>query len=165
MRFLPVASLALVLFAPTFRALGAEPILKIISPGKTLTFTAEEFAALPRTEVTLVDPHEKTEQHYTGVLMRELLVRAGALLGDKFRGPAVSMAVLVHCKDTYTVLFSLAEFDANFNDRTIILADKLDGDILPPSAAPLRIVAPADKRGARSARQVTSIEIISVGKS
>jgi hypothetical protein len=83
-------------------------------------------------------------------------------VGEKLRGPALAAAVLVRCKDGYTVLFALAEFDANFSSRTILLADRENGEILPPSAAPLRIVATGDKRGARSARQVVALELVSL---
>ena len=57
--------------------------------------------------------------------------------------------------------FPLAEFDENFSARTFLLAAHEDGQILPPSAAPFRIVIPGDKRAARSARQVASIGILS----
>ena len=143
---------------------AAEPMLKIVSTEATVAFTAEEFAALPRAEATVVEPRENSQQHYSGVAVRELLTRAGVPMGEKFRGAALGLAVVVHCKDGYTVLFSLAEFQEGFSSRTIVLADRADGDILPPSAAPLRIIVPGDKRPARSARQVTSLEIVSLGK-
>jgi DMSO/TMAO reductase YedYZ molybdopterin-dependent catalytic subunit len=164
MRFLRLALLNFVFIAPAGRALAAEQILKIITPDQTVTFTAEEFAALPRSEVKAEEMHEKESRAYSGVAMRELLTRVGAPLADKFSGPSLAMAVVVRCKDGYTVLFSLAEFDENFSARTIVLADRENGEILPPSGAPLRIVAPGDKRGARSARQVMSIELVSVAK-
>ena len=164
MRLLRLALLALVFIAPFFRALAAEPILKVITPEKTVAFTAEQFAALPRSEGKAEEMHEKEARRYSGVAMRDLLTRVGAPLGDKFRGPALGMGVLVRCKDGYTVLFSLAEFDENFSARTIVLADRENGEALPPSAAPLRIVTPGDKRGARSARQVISVELISFPK-
>jgi hypothetical protein len=94
--------------------------------------------------------------------VRELLLRAGAPLGDKLRGPALTLGVLVRCKDNYTVLYSLAEFDENFSPRTIVLADREDGQPPPATAAPFRLVAPGDKRGARWARMVTSLEIVSL---
>ena len=149
-------------FAAASRA--AEPILRLVSAGSTVVFTAAEFAALPRTELKLADMHEQTERTYSGVPVRELLARAGAPLGDKLRGPALQTAVIVRCKDNYAVLFALAEFDENFSSRTILLADREDGEILPPSSAPLRLVAPGDKRGARSARQVVAIEIVSLAR-
>jgi len=124
MRFFRLSLLALVFFAPVYRALAAEPVLKIISPDKTLTFTAAEFAALPRTELKLPEQGDQKERHFAGVSLRELLSRAGAPLGDKMRGAGLMTAVIVRCKDNYSVLFSLAEFDESFSARTIILADQ-----------------------------------------
>jgi hypothetical protein len=46
----------------------------------------------------------------------------------------------------------------------ILLVDREDGEILPPSAAPFRMVTPGDKRGARSCKQVVSLEIVSLAK-
>lgn len=78
------------------------------------------------------------------------------------RGPALTMGVIVRCKDNYSVLYSLAEFDAAFSSRTILLADREDGAPPPATAAPFRLVAPGDKRGARWARMVVSLEIVSL---
>lgn len=161
MHLLRLSLLVLALAVPALRGLAAAPIVTITGPDKTLSLTAEEFAALPRTEVKLAEMQGKQEKLYSGVAMRELLARAGAPLADKFRGPALAMGVVVRCKDGYSVLFSLAEFEEAFSNRTIILADREDGQILPPSAAPLRIISPGDKRGARSARQVVAIELVS----
>lgn len=143
-------------------AFAAAPLLTIINAGVTTTVTAEDLATLPRAEVKLTEMNGKQEKLYSGVAVRDVLLKAGAPLGDKLRGPAQATGVLVKCKDGYTVLFALAEFDEAFSDRTIILANREDGEILPPSAAPLRIVSPGDKRGARSARQVVAIEIVSL---
>ena len=152
---------AVVLSAAPASTLAAEaPVLRLTGPAKTLTFTAAEFAALPRTELKALEPHEKKERTYAGVAVRELLIRAGAQLGEQLRGPALTTGVLVRCRDNYTVLYALAEFDAAFSTRTLLLADREDGAAPPPSAAPLRLVAPGDTRGARWARQVASIELI-----
>jgi DMSO/TMAO reductase YedYZ molybdopterin-dependent catalytic subunit len=164
MHCLRLPLLALAFFASGLPAQAAEPFLKIVGLEKTVTFTAAEFAALPRTEVKLAEQMGKQERTYAGVTLRELLVRAGAPLGDGMRGDALMQAVIVRCKDGYAVLYALAEFDESFSNRTILLADKEDGQILPPSAAPLRVVAPGDKRGARSARQVVALEIVSLAK-
>lgn len=162
--FRPLLLAAFFCVATLLCADAAEPILKVITAEKTFAFTVEDFAALPHVDARLADQHDKKERTYSGVAMRELLTRAGAPLGEKFRGPALATGVLVRCKDGYAVLFSLAEFDENFTSRTILLADREDGAALPPSGAPLRIVSPGDKRGARSARQVVAIELISHAK-
>ncbi|MCX6953453.1 MAG: molybdopterin-dependent oxidoreductase [Verrucomicrobia bacterium] len=158
--FARLAGLTLLLALPVLHAFAAEPILQVITADKTLAFTAAEFAALPRTELTAIEPHEKKERRYAGVTVRELLTRAGAPLGEKLRGPALTLGVLVRSRDNYTVLYALAEFDEAFSSRTLLLADREDGAPPPASAAPLRLVAPGDKRGARWARMVTSIEVV-----
>lgn len=155
----------LVIFAAltlgALHAFAATPLLTISGSGATTTVTAGDFAVLPRMEVKLAEMHGKQEKLYSGVAMRDVLLKAGAPLGDKLRGPALGTAVLVKCKDGYTVVFALAEFDEAFSSRTILLADREDGENLPPSAAPLRLIVPGDKRGARSARQVVAIELVS----
>ena len=143
---------------------AAEPILQIAVLEKAFTLTADEFAALPHTELKTLEPHEKKERTYSGVALRDLLMKVGMPVGEAFRGPALQLGVIVRSKDNYAVLFSLAEFDENFSARTILLCDREDGQPTPPNAAPLRLVAPGDKRGARWSRQVASIEIVSVGE-
>jgi DMSO/TMAO reductase YedYZ molybdopterin-dependent catalytic subunit len=159
-------SIRLIVFLLTCAAAAsaAEPVLRVAGLEKTMTFTATEFAALPRTELKLPAQADKPEVTFTGVALRELLARVGAPFGEKLRGPALLLGVIVRAKDNYAVLYSLAEFDENFSSRTILLADREDGEILPPSAAPFRVVAPGDKRGARSTKQVVSIEVVSLAK-
>lgn len=146
--------------APGARA--EEALLRIAGPGRTVTLTAAGWAALPRTEVTAVEPHEKRGHRYAGVDARELLRRAGAPLEKELRGPAHRLGVLVRGRDGYAVLFALAEFDAAFSGRTLLLADRIDGAPLPEKAAPLQLIAPGDQRGARWVRMVSALEIVSI---
>jgi DMSO/TMAO reductase YedYZ molybdopterin-dependent catalytic subunit len=60
-------------------------------------------------------------------------------------------------------VFALAEFEDAFNSRTILLVDRQDGQPLPEAIGPLRLVVPGDKRPARWARMVTSLEVVPVG--
>jgi hypothetical protein len=164
MRFLRVWLLIISFFAWTFSASAADAVLKVISPEKTLTFAAQDLAALPRTELKLPAQGDQEAVSFSGIAVRELLLKAGAPLGAKMKGTGMMTGVIVRCKDNYAVLFALAEFDPSFTTRTILLADRQDGEILPPSAAPFRIVTPGDKRGARSCKQVISIEIVPLAK-
>ena len=88
---------------------AAEPALSVTAAGKTLAFTAAEFAALPRTTITARETHTQKEHRYAGVTARELLVRAGAPLGEKLRGAALRLGVIVRCRDGYAVAFALAD--------------------------------------------------------
>jgi hypothetical protein len=150
-------------FAATLTGFAADSTLSVISGDTTLTLTADQLKALPHTELTATEPHEKKDHLYSGVPVRDLLARAGAPLGEKLRGKALQLAVLVRSRDGYATLFALAEFDDSFSSRTILLADSEDGKPLAANSAPLRLVVPGDKRAARWARMVTSLEVVSPG--
>jgi hypothetical protein len=138
---------------------AAGPVLTVTAPDKTLTLTAEEFAALPHMEISAFDPHGEATHRYSGVAVQEVLARAGAPLGDKLRGKALQLIVVAHSRDGYAIAFTLAEFDPAFNDRTILLADTEDGKALPDYASPFRMIIPGDKKAARWARMVNALEI------
>jgi DMSO/TMAO reductase YedYZ molybdopterin-dependent catalytic subunit len=156
-----LALLALLLSA--VGGLAAEPLLTLISPDKTVVLSVDDFRALPHTDLTATDPHSKEQHKYTGVLVRDLLAKVDAPLGEKLRGKALQTAVIVRSKDGYGILFALAEFDDAFSDRMLMLADGEDGQPLPANAAPLRLIAPGDKRAARWARMVTALEVVRPG--
>ncbi len=150
-------------FAAALTGSAADPILTVVSADNTLALTADQLKALPHLEVTATDPHAGKEHTYSGVPVRDLLARVGAPLGEKLRGKALQFAVIVRSRDGYATLFALAEFDDQFSSRTILLADSEDGKPLAENSGPLRIVAPGDKRAARWARMVTSLEVVSPG--
>lgn len=145
---------------PALTGYCGDPVLTAASPDKTVTFSADDFRALAHSEVTATDPHLKLEHRYSGVPVRDLLAKVDAPLGEKLRRPALQLAVIFHSRDGYSTLYALAEFDEAFSDRTILLVDSEDGKPLPENAGPLRVVAPGDKRAARWARMVTSMELV-----
>jgi DMSO/TMAO reductase YedYZ molybdopterin-dependent catalytic subunit len=150
----------LVLCASALR--GADPLLTITFAGKTTTFGEADLAAAAHQEATAFDFHEKKNHVYGGVPVRDLLTRAGVEFGEKLRGKGLRQVVIAHCRDHYDIVFALAEFDDAFNSRTILLVDRQDGQPLPEGQGPVRLVVPGDKRPARWARMVTSLEVVSV---
>jgi hypothetical protein len=60
---------------------------------------------------------------YAGTPVAELLKRAGAPLGTELRGPHMKLYVVVKAADGYEAVFALPEFDPDFTDRVILLAD------------------------------------------
>jgi DMSO/TMAO reductase YedYZ molybdopterin-dependent catalytic subunit len=127
-----------------------------------LAITPAELKAMPRTQVTV---HEEAHDvSYEGVLVGELLKRAGAPVGRDLSGKAVATYVRASAKDGYQVVFSLAELDPDFTPNDIIVADTIDGQPLFDYQGPLRIVAPHDKRGARSIRMLQRIEVVRLVK-
>jgi hypothetical protein len=150
----------LALCASALRA--ADPLLTINFAGKTTAFGEADLAATAHQEVTAFDFHEKKNHVYGGVPVRDLLARAGVEFGEKLRGKGLRQVVIAHCRDHYDIVFALAEFDDAFNSRTILLVDRQDGQPLPEGQGPVRLVVPGDKRPARWARMVASLEVVSV---
>jgi hypothetical protein len=155
-----IAWVALLACAVAQSVRAAEPVLRVTAPGQSLALTSQEFAALPHTEISVFNPHEKKEHRYSGVPIHDLLAKVGVPFGEKLRGAALRLAVIAHSRDGYATLFAVAEFDELLSSRTILLVDSMDGTPLPPALGPLYIVAPGDKRAARWARLVTSIEVV-----
>jgi len=149
-------------FAPLLSA-GEPAVLTIRVPeAAPLTFNAAELAALPRVHLEAVEPHAKTKHTYSGLSVRDLLIKAGAPLGAAMRGSAHRMVVRVSARDGYVAVFALAEFDEAFSSRSLLLATQVDGAPLPEKSAPLQLIAPGDKRGARWVRMVDSLEVITL---
>ena len=129
---------------------------------KPTTLTAADLKGLQRTTVTLEEDGRPVA--YEGVLVGELLKRAGAAAGNDLRGSAVAAYVVASGNDGYQAVFSVAELDPAFTGSEIIVADTVDGKPLFDYQGPLRLVAPKDKRGARSVRMLERIEVVRLKK-
>lgn len=123
-----------------------------------LKLYAADLAVMPRATVNLKDRDGK-DHPYSGVPVGAILNKAGVTTGKQLRGENLAKYLLVKSADGYEVLFSLAELDSAFNDRTIILADQNEGHGLPAGKGPFRIIVPDEKRPARSSFQVTEFII------
>ena len=128
-----------------------------------LQLTAGDLAKMPRQTVTVQDESGAAIQ-YEGVLLRDVLSRAGAPLGKELRGKALATYVLAKAHDGYQVLFALAEVDAAFANESILIADKRDGKPLFGYQGPFRLVCPSDKAGARSVRMLEGLEVVRLRK-
>lgn len=127
-----------------------------------LTLSAADLAKMPR--ATVETQHDGHTMHYEGVWLDEILKRAGAPNGAELRGKALASYVLVQAKDGYQVVYSLGELDPALGANQVLLADKAEGQPLPPNQGIFRLVAPKDKRAARSVRMVTRIEVVQLNK-
>ena len=94
--------------------------------------------ALPRKTLKVVNHHENKEEAYEGVAVQELLRRAGVPQNEKLRGSAMATYVLAEAADGYSVLYSLAKLDSDFQDSEVIVADTMNGSPLGEKQAPLR---------------------------
>jgi DMSO/TMAO reductase YedYZ molybdopterin-dependent catalytic subunit len=127
-----------------------------------LSLTAADLAKLPWARVnTKGDGIAVT---YEGVWLHEVSKKAGAPGGTELRGKAMASYVVAEAKDGYQVVFSLAEIDPMFTNNEILLADRADGKPLIGRQGPFRLVAPKEKRGARSIRMLTKLDVVMLRK-
>src|SRR3569832_2507527 len=112
-----------------------------------VTITDDDLHKFDQTTVTRKD-HDGKDHSYTGVILAEILKKAGATLGPDLKGKNLTKYILVTASDNYQVVFALAELDKAFTDRTIILADQVDGKRLPPGEGPFRIIVQDEKKPA-----------------
>ena len=159
-------SLAVVISALCSFAQGTEntAAVKVQVPDKpALLLTTEEFGKMTRHTVTVKE--HGVEATYGGVLLRDVLERAGAPFRGQLRGKALSDYVLATARDGYAVVYTLTEMDPDFTDSPdILIADQGDGKPLSDQQGPLRIVVPHDKKPARSLRMLTRIEVVQTRK-
>ena len=125
-----------------------------------LILTAADLKSMPRKTIRVENEHAQKAEVYEGVLVQDILRKAGATLGDKLRGPAMATYVLAEAADDYRVVFSLAEFDSGFQESEILLADMVDGAPLPSDQGPFRLVAPREKRPARWVKMLKSLTVV-----
>ena len=119
-----------------------------------------DLKGMPRKTLRVENPHSKKTEVYEGVLVEDLLQRAGVPQGEQLRGAAMATYVLVEAADNYRVIFSLAEFNSSFQDSEIIIADTMDGAPIPGALGPFRLIAPHEKRPARWVERVKSLTVI-----
>jgi DMSO/TMAO reductase YedYZ molybdopterin-dependent catalytic subunit len=127
-----------------------------------LTLTAADLAAMPRAKA--VTDNNGVQTTYEGVWLSDVLKKAGVPLGPGLRGPALAGYVLASASDGYQVVFSIGELDPDMTDNQFLLADTANGKPLFGENGAFRLVIPKDKRGARSVRLLSKIEVVHLRK-
>jgi DMSO/TMAO reductase YedYZ molybdopterin-dependent catalytic subunit len=123
-----------------------------------LTIDAAYLKKFSQTTVIRKDRDGKNHT-YSGGILAEILKAAGVTLGAELKGENLTKYLLVEASDGYQVIFALAELDKAYTDRTIILADQVDGKPLPPGDGPYRIIVQDEKKPARCIKQVTAMQV------
>ena len=126
---------------------------------QTITLTGGDLQALKHISLE-AKGHDEIIHRYDGVLLSDVLTKAGVPLGEHGKKTTSASYVLVKAADNYSCLFALAEVDTLFTDKIILLADKQDGQALPSHAGPYQVIVPGEKKHARWIRQVVSLQVI-----
>lgn len=136
-----------------------DPILRAVAvDGSEHPISAQAWATLPRTSVQAID-HDGKEVAFEGVAAREVLKTLNAPLGKELRGKNLVLYVVAEAADGYRAVYALTEFDGDFTDRIILIADRRNGQPLAEKEGPLRIVVPGEKRPARWLRELVRISV------
>ena len=125
-----------------------------------LVLSVADLKKMPRKTLAVMNPHDKKKETYEGVLLEELLHKAGVPQGEQLRGPSMATYVLAEAEDGYRVVFSLAELDSGILESEVIVADTMDGAPLAAKEGPFRLVVPHEKRPARWVRMLKSITVM-----
>jgi DMSO/TMAO reductase YedYZ molybdopterin-dependent catalytic subunit len=123
-----------------------------------LTLTSNDLAKLPRSTAALTSDGNTTT--YEGVLLYDLLTKAGWQFGRGMTGKGMASYILATARDGYQVTFTPGDIDPLFGNIKILIADKADNAPLPAREAPFRIIVPGDKMHARSLFSVVKIEVV-----
>jgi len=143
------------------QALAATAELRISGAvSAPLVLTVLDLKKMPRKTLTVVNPHDKKRETYEGVLLEELLRRAGVPQGEQLRGPSMATYIIAEAEDGYRVVFSLAELDSGILESEVIVADTMDSAPLAAKQGPFRLVAPHEKRPARWVRMLKSLTVV-----
>ena len=138
---------------------AAPAVLKVDGAVPTpLSLTSEDLAKMPRATAQLTA--DGTTTTYEGVLLYDILLKAGWQFGHSMTGKPMASYLIASGKDGYEVVFALPEIDPQFSGAKVIIADKADGTALPAREQPFRIVAPEDKMHARSIYSLVRLEVV-----
>src|SRR5215467_16288005 len=157
------AALYLILFLSSVAFGQQAPSITVTGAVKQpLSLTTADLAAMPRAKA--VTDNNGIQTTYEGVWLSDVLKKAGVPLGPGLRGPALAGYVLASASDGYQVVFSIGELDPDMTSGQYLLADTANGKALFGENGAFRLVVPTDKRGARSVRLLTKIEVVQLKK-
>jgi DMSO/TMAO reductase YedYZ molybdopterin-dependent catalytic subunit len=148
--------MALLLAAPPRCTAPAGDSLLVDVAGRVTVVSEADLMSLPRDTVSW--SHHGTPHTYVGVRVTDLLRRLGVPI-DTLRRADITKRLVVEASDGYRAVFTLAEIAPGLGAREVLLADREDGQPLPPDVGPLRLVVPQDSSGARSVWQVIALRV------
>jgi hypothetical protein len=157
------AAIAVFAVAGLWVSVARAQALTVSRGARTETITAAEFKAMPRVSAHVVQhdqPHD-----FEGVALSSVLARVGVDASKPMAGRDLAAAVRVTAADGYQVVIALPDIDPATHKALVIVADHEAGQPLKPEQGPYRLVVGDDIRPARSARQVTKIEVVDLATS
>jgi hypothetical protein len=157
------AAIAVFALAGLWVSVARAQSLTVSRGARSETVTAAQFAAMPRTAAHVVQhdqPHD-----FEGVSLAAILARVGVDASKPMSGRDLAAAIRVTAADGYQVVIALPDIDPATRKAPVIVADREAGRPLKAEQGPWRLVVGEDIRPARSARQITKIEVVDLATS
>lgn len=149
--------------APTPQMAGSMHAQKVRSTSVTvtlgdrsLTLDAAAIAAMPHETVTVINGHTKASETYTGVPIAAILAKLGLPFEKANEHTLLRTYFVAEGTDGYRVLLSTYETLAAIREKSVIVADSLDGRPLANDGA-FKLVIPGDTRPQRWVQNLKSI--------
>ena len=125
--------------------------------GGSADLTMDAIGKLPAIQlhVAFATDHGPRDESFEGPLLWTVLDSAHAIDPSKHRDDVRQIVILTGV-DGYTAMLALGEISPEFENKQVILAERMDGK---PLEHP-RIVVPGDKRGGRSVHNLAKIVVL-----
>jgi hypothetical protein len=136
-----------------------QPSIIVRSEGRQSTLTVTDLAALPRREIRVVAEGSSDSATVSGVTLWDVLQKAGLPPAEASGRQRAVMYVRLTGVDGQSAIFALVEIDPGFSRRSVLLADRRNGQSLDAVEGPWRAIVPDDLRHARWIRGLVTIDV------
>ena len=133
--------------------------LMIRSAGHDSVLSPAQLATIPRHDLRVAGENSTDTATVSGVTLWDLIQKAGvppAAASGRQRGSAY---VRLKGSDGQSAIFGLVEIDPSFSKRTVLVADRRNGQPLDAVEGPWRAFVPDDIRHARWIRGLVLVEV------
>ena len=135
--------------------------LTVTVDGKATAFSVTDLKAMPQKTVKVHNEHTKADETYTGVVLGDVLAKAGFVADKSTQRKMLRSVLQVEGTDKYWVVYSVTEVEGSEHVGDVIVATSMDGKDIGADGA-LKLVSTEDKKPQRWVRNLTSITMKSV---
>jgi hypothetical protein len=132
--------------------------LAVTIAGKTQTFSPADLAALPHETVSVMNPHLKKTESYSGVPLAAILDKMGLPFEKANEHTLLHSYWVAEGTDGYQVVVSAYEALSAVHMDSVLVADSSDGKPLEADGA-LKLIISGDKRPQRWVQNLKSLTL------
>jgi hypothetical protein len=130
--------------------------LSVTIDGKATVFSVADLKAMPQKTVSVHNAHNNSDETYSGVLLGDLLAKAGFVADKTTQRKMLRSYLQVEGTDKYFVIYSVTEVEASEHAGDVIVATSMNGGGLGADGE-LKLVSTEDKKPQRWVRNLTAV--------